>query len=255
MIIIFCYLAFTCYKKKEIRENSRSLIVNSSSHRNSKWVQMGKIILTYNDMKVKMAIEKPSLSSNFTLGDMFRFEKVAYENLKNPYSEEKKELGKRLCLARHAVGFSQNMLSDLIDTSRKQIINIEKGKADPSIKTLYDIFYRLKINPKILFISKDDLDYYARQLGTDISKHIQFDEDDFNIITNAFESFELTELKTAFKRCKRYFEMVFTKHSTFNDYEWAAKVGAIIGLYVGRDMKYFDVGAFLSVKLFKDLYE
>jgi len=49
-------------------------------------------------------------------------------------------------------------LFSLTGVSGRTIVDIEQGKADPSIKRLYLIYFRLKVNPKIFFISKEELD-------------------------------------------------------------------------------------------------
>ncbi len=55
-----------------------------------------------------------------------------------------KHIGKRISELRQGVGLSQEGLSILAGISRTSIVNIEKGRHQPSLQTLYSIIQHLE---------------------------------------------------------------------------------------------------------------
>jgi len=61
-----------------------------------------------------------------------------------------KKLGKHISVIRKKSGFSQTELALRIDKDRQWVNYLEKGKGNPTIKTLYLIAAELKISLKDL---------------------------------------------------------------------------------------------------------
>lgn len=62
-----------------------------------------------------------------------------------------KKLGKQIAIARKKAGFSQSAFALRIDKDRQWVNYLEKGKGNPTIKTLYMIAGELGITLKELF--------------------------------------------------------------------------------------------------------
>jgi hypothetical protein len=218
---------------------------------------MTKPKLKDDPIAAKKIIVNPRKVRGFPEGTIKHIKKGAYGGLRNRYKGNKIVLGKKLFVARTALSLSCDNFDYLSGVSCPGIRRIEKGEVDIQMNTLYDLCFALKIHPKMMMTSIDDLDLHRR--NNKMSKSLEFRilNKDANYVRRILRpKADENNLKKGVDRCDKYFDRLIAIEP-YKTFSWTAIVGAALGMYVGgnKDTFNFYVGADLSVKLFKELNE
>jgi transcriptional regulator with XRE-family HTH domain len=201
-------------------------------------------------------VKNPRVYGGLPDGTSHLVRRSAYKGIPRIYEIDKKLLRIKLFIARTALSFSCEDLSYLSRVSCPAIRKIEKGNSNVRMNTLYKLCYAMKVHPKIFMIDLNDLDAHPENSRLKQSSFRKFLPKDNIYINKQLKKVRELYLKRGVARCGTYFDTLI-KREPYRSNSWTAIVGAIIGMYVGgdKDPYNFYYGAYLSVKLFNELYQ
>ena len=205
--------------------------------------------LPINDNDLRIALKNPRKATKSVIKHS-KFRNSAYAELENNYKKAKDEIRKKMFIARTALNFSREDIERLVNITEPGLKKIEEGRSNIKLESLYTFAYALKINPKMFWVTINDLnDFKIKKTPLFV-----FSQKEKKNLEGLFRSdFNKTKVKDSIKSCDRAIEKLILD-SSFSKYSWAAIVGAILGLYISKtvEVKYFFAGADLSVKLYKE---